>query len=571
MSKLGIWDLPEDAMNKAFQFMAVHSDQRSLPGIQNYAMASTKSRASVLASTHAHLEGSIRAYLETRPVQDVAGMTNTCPLIPMYALIHRRAYPEIIARVQAYRLSPLVILRTLKFFTASFDLPVDGPHMPGYFDNLHLPEKSMSNAKACVFLMDQGFLDFVARLMQDYDRNTAVVSACIRFLYSITAVMKIVHEQIYPYAAIIKLIQEEHDAGGILWGYNDIMMDWKKKHAPPGTHIHIGPELLNAAQLHVNTRIVARGPQFRQDDIRIAAEKILLEASMNIGEIMHMQRDSLELPVRNIIQWLKASLVKDDHDDRSDRVLALAFLSRLCDLDHDSHRDILMEHGIAEVLIMGIKKNNLLAQLYRSMQSDDEQIVTKTQLAYYTLMTALLKTADLEPTIAKFAKQNAMQTVMQTLLLSMGNYDSIFSFYQMSKAYRPNFPNTFIPGIERAPYKTRCDGITPTFSVPELATVVACQLCLGGHVSQRSVDLSALRFNNFTLLKNLKFPAEPGRNLGSVLVTAQSTLRDTDHALLIPHHIEAMDDESFQIRQSSMQMVEYMIRKTQCYYAISDN
>jgi len=54
-------------------------------------------------------------------------------------------------------------------------------------------------------------------------------------------------------------------------------------------------------------------------------------------------------------------------------------------------------------------------------------------------------------------------------------------------------------------------------------------------------------------------------------VTAQSTLRDTDHVLLIPDHIEAMDDESFEMRQPSMDMVEYMIRKNRCYYAILNN
>jgi len=486
----------------------------------------------------------------------------------MYALIHRRAYPEIIARVQAYRLSPLVILRTLKFFTASFDLPVGGPHMPGYFDNLHLPEKSMSNAEACAFLMDEGFLDFVARLMRDYDRDTAVVSACIRFLYSITAVMKIVHEQIVPYSSIIQLLKDEDDAGGILWGYNEIMLDWKSKHAPPETHIHIGPELLNAAQLHVNTRIVARGPQFRQDDIRIAAEKILLEANINMGKIMYIRRDSLELPVRNVIQWLKASLVKDDDvDDRSDRVLALAFLSRLCDLDHDSHRDILMEHGIAEVLIMGIQKNNLLAEVYKSMQSDNDQIVTKTQLAYYTLMTALLKTADLEPTIAKFTEQNAMQTVMQTLLLSIGSHETIFSFYQMGKAYRPNFPNTILPGIERGPYKTRCDGVTPTYSVPELAIVVACQLCFGDHPTAQSPLPSPILLHNFKLLQTLKFLADSRLNLKSVLVTAQSTLRDTDDVLSMPGHNESMDNESFVMRHDSIDTVEYMIRKIENHHA----
>jgi len=572
MSNLRIYDLPDDFMDKTFRVISLHTDQRSLPAIQSYAMASTKSRDSVHASSHAHLMGSIEAYLQTGNVQGVAAMEDTCPLIPMYALIHRRAYLEIIARVNAYRISRLVILKTLKFFTGSFDMQVDGPHMPMYFDNLHLPEKSMSNAEACVFLIDAGFLDFVARVMQDFDRDTAVVSACIRFLYSITAVMKIVHEQILPYSAIIKLLEDEDDADGIVWGYNDIMMDWKQKHVPPGTHIYIGPELLNAAQLHVNTRIVARGPQFRQHDIRIAAEKILLEANINFGKIMYIQRDSLELPVRNVILWLKASLVKDDElDDLSDQVLALAFLARLCDLDQDSHRDILMEHGIAEVLLMGIKKQNCRAEVFKSMKSENEQIVTKTQLAYYTLMTALLKTADLEPTIAKFMKQNAMQTVMETLLLSIGRYETIFSFYQNGEPYRPNFPNTIKPGVERAPYKTRCDGITPTFSVPELAIVVACQLCLGGHLSAQSCDLNPLRLNNFNRLKKLEFPADPGRNLESVLVTAQSTLRDTADVLLIPDHIEAMDDQSFKMRQASMDMVEYMIRKNRCYYAIHDH
>ena len=567
MQKTGILDLPDDFMDKTFRAISLHSDQRSLPAIQSYAMASKDTRGTVHASSHAYLMDSIKAYLETPPVENVYAMAHTSPLIPMYVLIHHRAYSEIIARVKAYRLSPLVILRTLKFFTASFDVQVGDPHVPRYFDNLHLPEKSMSNAEACVFLMDAGFLDFVAGVMQDYDRNTEVVSACIRFLYSITAVMKIVHEQILPYSWIIQLIQNEHDAGGILWGYNNIMLDWKKKHVPPESRVQVTVDLLNAAQLHVNSRIIARGPQHRQDDISIAAHKIVCEANTCIIKITCIASKTIELSVRNVVQWLKVSLANDNVDDLSDQVLALAFLSRLCDLDRDANQSVLMEHGIAEVLVTGIHRNNRRAEEFKSIESVHEEIVTKTQLAYYTLMTTLLKTADVEPTISKFQQQEAMQPVMETLRLSIVRYKTIFSFYQNGKPYRPNFPNTIIPGVERAPYKTRCDGVTPTYSVPELAIIVACQLCFGDHISVQSPVLPPMLSDHFNLLKTFNIPEEPSRTLESVLVIAHSTLRDTDDVLFIPYHIEAMDDESFRMRQDSKDTVEYMIRKNRNQHA----
>jgi len=198
-----------------------------------------------------------------------------------------------------------VILRTLEVFTASFDLPDNIPHIPRYFDNLHLPEKSLCNAKACVFLIELGFFDFVAGVLQDFDRDTLVVSACIRFLYSVTAVMNIVHDQIFPYSEIVKAISLEHNVNttdSLEDVYEEIMFQWKRKQAPPESDVNITVDLLFAAKRSVAARIIARGPQFLEEDTVKAAEVIVLEANVVMSKILFVEKGYIELAIRNVIR-----------------------------------------------------------------------------------------------------------------------------------------------------------------------------------------------------------------------------------------------------------------------------
>jgi len=203
--------IPNEMVDNIFRNLIQNSDQRSLFAIQNWTNVSRQHVLRAHESDAIKLMKSMKAYLETGPVENASTMAEDSPCIPMYELIRRKAFRELFSHVKQYRTNPIVIIRTLSVFTASFDLPTDIPHMPMYIDNIHLPEKSVLNTKACVSMIQLGFFDFVAGVMHDFDRNRSVVSACIPFFYSVTAVMNIVSEQIVPYCAILKAISSQYD------------------------------------------------------------------------------------------------------------------------------------------------------------------------------------------------------------------------------------------------------------------------------------------------------------------------------------------------------------------------
>jgi len=182
-------------------------------------------------------------------------------------------------------------------------------------------------------------------------------------------------------------------------------------------------------------------------------------------------------------------------------------------------------------------------------------------------MTTHLKVPDVEPTVFQFLKQDAIHIVMEILLLSIGHNETIFSFFRQGEAYRPDFCQTRIPGLEKAPYKARCDGVTPTYNIPELAIVVACQLCFGNYPTSERNDTSHILLHNYNIIKRIKFPADPSLDLMSVLKTAALAFGDTDPELCMLYPIKSMDTQSFEMRAASRETVQYMIRKIANYYS----
>ena len=127
--------------------------------------------------------------------------------------------------------------------------------------------------------------------------------------------------------------------------------------------------------------------------------------------------------------------------------------------------------------------------------------------------------------------------------------------------------NVFVSPVERAPYKTRCDGVTPTYSVPELAIVVACQLCFGDHPTAPSSLLSPILLHNFELLEKLEFLSDSTLNINSVLTKAIHSLSEADDEPFMSNLNEAIDDESYVMRHKSFYIVEHMIRKMRKFRA----
>jgi hypothetical protein len=402
--------------------------------------------------------------------------------------------------------------------------------------------------------------------------------------------MNIVSAQIVPYCAIIDAIGRQHDptnTASVRDAYGIIMNNWVKQQIPPDSPAIYDGRLLSAAKKHVYSRVLSPTPElvgtgvsnnimFTEDDIADAADMILGEAATSIRSFFNMTESHLVLPIRNVIQWLKASVLNDDIKDLNAHILALAFLSRLCALQEQvqktnivslnaDYRTHMVEHGIAEVLVMGIACHNQRAFVYQSTWNENGKIVTQTQLAYYTLMAALLRAPDITPLVLDLAKFNSIQTVMKTLVLSMSDNPTLFSFLRQGQPYRPIVCQTEVQGLEKAPYVTRCNGVTPTYNIPELATVVACHLCFGNTCTRQITHSHPIFLQNWNTLETIQLRSN--LNLMSLLKVALYSFSDTDPELSQLHHEHSMGMESFHMRAVSRGTVQNTIFNLQHFYS----
>lgn len=117
--------------------------------------------------------------------------------------------------------------------------------------------------------------------------------------------------------------------------------------------------------------------------------------------------------------------------------------------------------------------------------------------------------------------------------------------------------------LEKAPYVTRCNGVTPTYNIPELAIVVACHLCFGNTFTRQITHVHPIFLQNWDTLKIIQSPSNQNLNLMSLLKVALYSFSDTAPELSQLHHEHSMSMESFDMRAVSRETVQYTIHQLQ--------
>jgi hypothetical protein len=206
---------------------------------------------------------------------------------------------------------------------------------------------------------------------------------------------------------------------------------------------------------------------------------------------------------------------------------------------------IMFKHGIAEVLILGIAKNNARADALLHAQVKDSANVMRNQFAFYDLM-LLIFSCDLDFTIImhEFCNHSAFEHVAETLQLAM-NGANIFRF-EFDLRRVTSYKNV-LPGVLIAPYKTRCDGITPTYNIAEMAVVLACRMCqhaLYGTIRKTPDAIFAINLEKF---KNL--------DIHNIMLYGCRSFMDNHESLKVKDSPYSMDRDSFRQRGVSLKHI----------------
>jgi len=535
----------EDVSGQLTKYLAAEGTQDSRRHILNTRLVSTGMNLGYKLYTE-RFEQRIKEYMRT---PHVPMMQNEEYELPMYQLVQSRDWTQLMAMCTKYRMNTELVHNTLDVFTLQFSRNEEyKPQMAKYASETNTPETTCDNLQACVDLVDGGFFNFVAGIMEAYDRDINVTHKCIRVLYCMSTVMEHILRNMTPYLHILVLLGR-HGLGfpteQIMMQYRDIMIEHFNEMRPPSTMATSGGcFVLYAAMARVHN-LIENNPDPPLDVVTPVCKEIIKCALTNRDKIKDMEEKVIGQAISTTVKWLKMSLQSTQSGHNEHQILALRFMYQLLLQEFEKYPRIMFKHGIVEVLVVGIARNNAIANglLQGSiLDAACHSTVMRSQFAFYDLMYFIFS-CDLDFTtiVREFCKYDAFEHILETLRLAM-NDASVFRFefeLQRSTSYR-----NILPGVLVAPYQKRCDGITSTYNIAEMAVVLACRMCqhaLYGIPRARPDEIFATNLNKFKLV-----------DVKKILLYACRSFTDNHERLKVENDPFSMDRDSFRQRGVSL-------------------
>ena len=466
--------------------------------------------------------------------------------MPMYQLMHNRDWKQLMVMCVKYRMSAQVVHSTLDVFTLRLDTDEGDPsQIPKYASETNSEETTCDDLQACVDLVEGGFFNFVAGIMQAYDRDVAVTQKCVRVLYCMSTVFERISRNITLYENILKLF-ETHGlriyTREIMSGYQEIMQNHFHELRPPSSvPADHGGFLLHTVVAQIRNMIRDNAdPQL--DVVAPLCQKIIGRAASNKEKLKNMTENAIGQAIAATVQWLKMSLESAQCKHNEHQILALRFLNQLLLQNQEEYPRIMLQHGTAEVLVMGIANNNARALALLQGHDLDGWDIMRNQFAFYDLMHSIFSSdLDFTTMVREFCKYSAFEHISETLLLAIDDA-SVFRFEL--DLPRSAFYQNVLPEVLAAPYKTRCDGITSAYNIAEMAVVLACKMCQPAlHGTTRPIP-DAIFGTNLGKFKKL--------DIEHILLCACRSFLDNDKRLMSETDPCCMDVDCFKQRRTSL-------------------
>ena len=482
-------------------------------------------------------------------------MKNEAYEVPMYQLVHDMNWKQLMAMCVKYRMSHEVVHSTLDVFTLDFGI-LESYQMPNskYATRSKTPDNTYRNLQACIDMVEGGFFNFVGGIMESYDRDVIVTRKCVQVLYCMSTVMEYISRNVTPYSQIVLYIGTRgigaptRDTYAM---YRYIMTRYLNEKRPPSTILtRIDTTLLFNTMMDIHNLIPGDPDDATLETVAAECEKVVDNATENSHKMKNMNEGVIGHAIEATVKWLRLSLQSAKRTDNEHQILALRFLYQLLLQNMEEYPRIMLKHGIVEVLLLGIAKNNARANAILQGQVEDAADVMRNQFAFYDVMSFIFS-SDLDFTIVvqEFCNLGAFEHVAETLQLAM-NDTSIFRFefgLQRTKLYQ-----NVCPGVLVAPYKTRCDDITSTYNISEIAVVLACRMCqhaLYGVIRKKPDAIFAYNLNKF---KRLDID---GILIDRILLYGCRSFVDDDARLKVENDPCSMDRDSFRQRGVSLRHI----------------
>jgi len=470
--------------------------------------------------------------------------------VPMYQLVHDMNWKELMAMCVKYRMSHEVVHRTLDVFTLDFGI-LESYQMTNskYATRSRTPDNTYRNLQACIDVVEGVFFNFVGGIMEAYDRDVIVTRKCVQVLYCMSTVMEYISRNMTPYSQIVLYIGTRgigaptRDTYAM---YRHIMIRYLNEKRPPSTILtSVDVTLLYSTIMDIHDLIPGDPDDATLETVAAECEKVVDNGTANSRKMKNMNEGVIGHAIGATVRWLRISLQSAQRTDNEHQILALRFLYQLLLQNMEEYPRIMLKHGIVEVLLLGIAKNNARANAILQGQVEDAADVMRNQFAFYDVMSFIFS-SDLDFTIVvqEFCNLGAFEHVAETLQLAM-NDTSIFRFefgLQRTKLYQ-----NVCPGVLVAPYKTRCDDITSTYNISEIAVVLACRMCqhaLYGVIRKKPDAIFAYNLNKFKRL-----------DINGILLYGCRSFVDDDARLKVENDPCSMDRDSFRQRGVSLRHI----------------
>ena len=488
---------------------------------------------------------------------------------PMYQLLRNRDWKQLMAMCVKYRMNAQVVHSTLDVFTLEFG--IFGIFEEYQTDNLKYATRSKTpltayeNLQACVDLMEGGFFNFVAGIMEAYDRDVVVTQKCVRVLYCMSTVMEYSLYNITPYMHIVLILRKQGigtPTGETYAEYRQLMIWCLNQERPPSTMPTSGSrELLYNMILKIRNLFPGDPDDLPLHAVAAVCDKIVDGSMENFSKMRGMQEGVIGQAIGATVRWLRMSLQSAQRTHHEHQILALRFLYQLQHENTKEYTRIMFKHDIVEVLVMGIANNNARAQALLNGQVEDAADIMRNQFAFYDLMFLLFDTElDFTFVVKEFCHHNAFCVVTSTLQLAMHDA-SIFRFefgLERTKSYQ-----NVLPGALVAPYKTRCDGITSTYNIAEMAVVLVCRMCQRAPYGTRRSIPDEIFARNLEKLKRF--------NIGGIMLSGCRSFADDNERLKLAHDPCSMDRDSFRQRGVSLQHIHRLAKTLDILHEYVEN
>jgi len=329
------------------------------------------------------------------------------------------------------------------------------------------------------------------------------------------------------------------------------MIEYLNEKRPPSTMATIGSmELLYHTIREIRTLIPGISNDPPLDVVDAVCNKVVDHGMGNSQKIKNMQDGVIGQAIGATVRWLRMSLQSEQRTHHEHQILALRFLCQLHQQNMKRYTSIMLQHGIAEVLVMGIAKNNARANALLNGQVEDAADIMRNQFAFYELMHFIFSSdLDFTDIVKEFCHHNAFEVVASTLQLAM--HDACIFRFEFELERTKSYQNV-LPDVLAVPYKIRCDGVTSTYNVSEMAVALACRMCQHALYGVKRPIPDEIFARNLGKFKRL--------DIHGIMLSGCRSFADDNERLKLAHDPYSMDRDSFRQRGVSLQHIHRLAK-----------